>query len=152
MTRAEKTEYLRTLYNFRCGYCGVTESERGGVLTRDHFKPLTQGGRNSVDNMVYACPDCNRAKGDYFSIYPDERLLHPMEDNLVEHLCREPSGEYNALSSLGLIFLTVLELNHRNIVSRGTVETNTPTVPRETVTASQSGCANRSRTRRRGRS
>jgi hypothetical protein len=42
----------------------VTEAEEGGLLTRDHFKPLTQQGRDSVDNMVYACADCNRAKED----------------------------------------------------------------------------------------
>ncbi|MBC8139253.1 MAG: HNH endonuclease [Fibrella sp.] len=111
MIRAEKTEYLRVRYNFSCGYCGITESEFGGTLTRDHFKPLTKGGRDSVDNMVYACADCNHSKGDYFSDMPDERLLHPLYDNVAEHLHRDGNGVYQASSALGAIYLRVLDLN-----------------------------------------
>lgn len=114
MTRAEKTEYLRTLYGYACGYCGVTETEQG-VLTRDHFKPLTKGGRNSIDNMVYACADCNQAKGDYFSDAPGERLLHPLHDDLTEHLCRYDGRICHALSPLGAIYVRVLKLDDHSI-------------------------------------
>ena len=110
--RAEKTEYLRVLYNFSCGYCGITESEAGGILTRDHFKPLTKGGRNSVDNLVYACADCNKAKGDYFGDTSATRLLHPLRDDLSEHLARDELGVCCALSALGAIYVRVLKLDH----------------------------------------
>lgn len=110
MTRAEKTEHLRHLYGFACGYCGVTEAEHG-LLTRDHFKPLTCQGRDSVDNMVYACADCNRAKGDYFSESSWDRLLHPRNDDLREHLLLERDGIYCALSQLGAVYVRVLDLN-----------------------------------------
>ncbi len=109
--RSEKTEYLRVLYNFSCGYCGITELEAGGTLTRDHFKPLTKGGRNSVDNMVYACADCNRAKGDYFGDTPATRLLHPLRDNLSAHLARDEQGMCCPLSALGAIYIQVLNLD-----------------------------------------
>ncbi len=37
-------ESIRALYDFRCGYCGVTETESGSELDVDHFRPRSQGG------------------------------------------------------------------------------------------------------------
>ncbi len=59
-------ESIRALYGFRCGYCGVTETEAGGQLEIDHFRPRSHGGEDALDNLVYACPTCNRFKGDYW--------------------------------------------------------------------------------------
>lgn len=117
MTRAEKTEYLRALYGYACGYCGATEVQERTLLTRDHFRPLTKGGRNSVDNLVYACAGCNRAKGDYFSESPHERFLHPKRDDLAEHLRLGPDGVYHALSPLGEVYVRVLGLMNRSSTS-----------------------------------
>lgn len=44
-----------------CMYCGAQESEQN--LTRDHVRPLSQGGRDSWRNVVTACKPCNHAKG-----------------------------------------------------------------------------------------
>lgn len=118
MTRAEKTDYLRLLYRCRCGYCGATEAEAGGVLTRDHFRPLTKGGRNSVDNLVYACADCNRAKGDYWGDSPETRLLHPLSDDTGAHLRAEPDGTLSSVSPPGATYLCVLDLNRAALVAR----------------------------------
>ncbi|HID64967.1 MAG TPA: HNH endonuclease [Anaerolineae bacterium] len=57
---------IRALYGFRCGYCGVTETESGGKLDIDHFRPKSHGGTDTLDNLVYACVTCNRLKGDYW--------------------------------------------------------------------------------------
>lgn len=35
---------IRQRANFRCEFCGVTETDVGGELTIDHFKPLKSGG------------------------------------------------------------------------------------------------------------
>ncbi len=111
MTRSEKTQHLRVLYDYRCGYCGIPEARAGGVLTRDHFKPLTKGGRNSLDNLVYSCERCNRAKGNYWGDTDESRLLHPKEDDLAAHVSRGSSGEVIALSQRGSVYISVLELN-----------------------------------------
>lgn len=42
----------------RCSYCMVISDN----LQRDHIVPVVQGGTDDPDNIVAACPDCNRRK------------------------------------------------------------------------------------------
>ena len=42
----------------KCQYCGV-----GRNLTIDHVFPRSRGGRDSWENLVTACDDCNVRKG-----------------------------------------------------------------------------------------
>jgi 5-methylcytosine-specific restriction endonuclease McrA len=44
-----------------CMYCGAEPGE--SMLTRDHVRPLSQGGRDAWNNVVTACKPCNHAKG-----------------------------------------------------------------------------------------
>ena len=44
-----------------CMYCGASLPEN--MLTRDHVRPLSQGGRDEWNNVVSACKPCNHAKG-----------------------------------------------------------------------------------------
>ncbi len=44
-----------------CMYCGKPYSD--GILTRDHVKPVSRGGRNRWSNVVAACKQCNIRKG-----------------------------------------------------------------------------------------
>ena len=43
-----------------CQYCG----DRSSNMTIDHVIPKSRGGRDSWDNLVCACPQCNAKKGD----------------------------------------------------------------------------------------
>ena len=43
-----------------CQYCG-RPAPKGEV---DHVLPLSRGGTDALDNLVWTCKDCNRAKGD----------------------------------------------------------------------------------------
>lgn len=117
MTRAQKTEDLRRLYHHACGYCGITETRVGGVLSRDHFVPLARHGRESLDNLVYACEECNRAKGDYFGDAEETRLLHPLHDDLAAHIAPGESGRVLPLSPLGATFIAVLDLNRAALIA-----------------------------------
>ena len=47
---------------FVCQYCGAHPPM--AVLEVDHIHPVSQGGGNSMDNLVTACFDCNRGKSD----------------------------------------------------------------------------------------
>jgi 5-methylcytosine-specific restriction endonuclease McrA len=44
---------------YRCQYCGRSTKR----LTLDHVRPRYRGGGYSWDNLVSACPQCNRRKG-----------------------------------------------------------------------------------------
>lgn len=47
----------------RCAYCGkVLHYNRN--FTRDHLDPRAAGGSNGIENLVPACEECNRLKGD----------------------------------------------------------------------------------------
>ncbi|HEX2863126.1 MAG TPA: HNH endonuclease, partial [Deinococcales bacterium] len=52
-----------------CQYCGRT----GGDMTLDHVVPRSRGGRNSWDNIVTACRECNSRKRDRT---PEEANMH----------------------------------------------------------------------------
>lgn len=47
--------------NFTCQYCGRHAPDV--VLECDHIKPVAEGGKNTVLNLVTSCFDCNRGKG-----------------------------------------------------------------------------------------
>tara|TARA_A100001011_G_C14321067_1_gene850642 strand:+ start:635 stop:1153 length:519 start_codon:yes stop_codon:yes gene_type:complete len=46
--------------NFVCQYC----SRKSNVMTIDHIFPRNKGGKNTWENLVAACVDCNAKKGD----------------------------------------------------------------------------------------
>jgi len=50
--------FLKTLFNHRCAYCGCKPKR----LTKDHLIPLIKGGRHSIDNIVPSCVSCNSKK------------------------------------------------------------------------------------------
>jgi 5-methylcytosine-specific restriction endonuclease McrA len=53
-----KKEILRR-DNYTCQYCG----RKGGQLTLDHVRPKRLDGTHGWENLVTACPTCNRRKG-----------------------------------------------------------------------------------------
>ena len=68
-----------------CLYCG--ENFHRGELTRDHVMPLSQGGRDTWENVVSACFHCNSRKGGRTPQQASMPLLAvPFRPSWVEHL------------------------------------------------------------------
>ena len=111
---------VRTAYDYRCGYCGVPESLAGGELELDHFQPRQHGGTDSLANLVYACPACNRFKSDYWHA-PDApesmRLLHPQHDELSRHIAPVANGRLIGLTPRGWFHLRWLHLNRPQLIA-----------------------------------
>ena len=88
-------DLIRQRYSHACGYCGVNEVSAGGVLTIDHYRPLSAGGSGSgsLDNLVYACVRCNQYKHSFWPTAEEEglgfRILHPLHDSLAAHFSAE---------------------------------------------------------------
>ena len=47
--------------SFCCQYCGRNAPEV--ILEVDHIKPVAEGGKNTMMNLITSCRDCNRGKG-----------------------------------------------------------------------------------------
>jgi HNH endonuclease len=116
MTATERAT-LRQLYNFRCGYCGVSETDVGAVLTTDHFQPTSRGGADAAANWVYCCFACNTAKGDYWQPDSLQRILHPLHDHLSEHILEQEDGTLLGLTSTGHFHIVQLRLNRPALVA-----------------------------------
>ena len=116
MIRVQTRRVVRAVYGFRCGYCEVTEAQIGSELTFDHFRPQSQGGTDDAANLVYVCHACNEFKGDYWAEEDDTRLLHPLTDDLTQHIIEETDGTLRPLTTLGQVYLARLQLNRSALV------------------------------------
>lgn len=47
--------------SFTCQYCGRHAPDV--ILECDHIKPVAEGGKNTLLNLVTSCMECNRGKG-----------------------------------------------------------------------------------------
>ena len=113
---------VRQRYGFACGYCSVSETDAGGELTVDHFQPVSAGGNESDENLVYACSRCNLFKGDFWPSPQDEehghRLLHPLRDHVTAHVhLIEQTGQLEALTETGRFHIASLQLNRPALVA-----------------------------------
>jgi hypothetical protein len=116
--RPEEREALRRRYEFHCGYCGVSEMEVGAELTVDHFQPRSRGGRDGPENWVYSCFTCNNHKSDVWAPDSLQRVLHPLDDPVSEHLAQRPDGTLMGLTETGRFHIEQLQLNRPPLVAR----------------------------------
>jgi len=114
---------IREAFGFSCGYCGVSESDIGGQLEIDHYRPVTKGGNDQLNNLVYACVHCNRFKGNY---WPDDNdpqsfyLLHPGEDDPSLHFRLTASGRLEGSTPRGCIMPPVFWTKKEAVLSSKT--------------------------------
>lgn len=115
--RPEEREALRRRFDFRCGYCGVSERDVGAELTIDHFQPRSRDGPDEAANWVYSCFTCNNYKGDLWTPDSPLRILHPLNDLLVQHLAEQPDGTVTGLTETGRFHIEQLQLNRPPLVA-----------------------------------
>lgn len=64
--------------NFTCQYCGAQPP--GVVLVCDHIVPVSQGGPNTLENLITSCEPCNQGKADRSlrdrPVRPDADLMY----------------------------------------------------------------------------
>jgi HNH endonuclease len=115
--RPDERETLRQRFQFRCGYCGVSESDAGSELTVDHFQPGSQCGLHEPENWVYCCHACNEFKGDFWQPNSPRRILHPFRDDIAAHVIDQEDGTLKGLSEKGAFHIERLHLNRPQLVS-----------------------------------
>ena len=106
-------------YQFRCGYCGVSEENTGAELTIDHHRPQSHSGGDEPGNLVYCCSKCNQYKGRYWheTDPPHIRLLHPQRDDFRAHLREEDKGELAGKTRYGSFLIQRLHLNRPELIA-----------------------------------
>lgn len=68
-----------------CLYCGKQHPKQ--LLSRDHVRPLSQGGRDHWKNVVTACKRCNNHKADRTPEQANMKLLAiPFVPNYAEYI------------------------------------------------------------------
>jgi len=114
----EMRRKVRAIYQFRCGYCGVSEEDSGAELEIDHHQPQSRGGSNEPENLVYCCPKCNQYKGSYWHEIdlPHIPLLHPQRDDFHAHLREEDNGEIIGKTKEGSFLIQRLHLNRPELI------------------------------------
>lgn len=121
MTITDETRRnVREQYHFACGYCHVNEIDAGSELEIDHFQPVTHGGSDDADNLVYACPACNRNKASYWpspNTPPHMHLLHPLNDDFDIHITLLQDGHLAGLTPRGWFHIDWLHLNRPQLVA-----------------------------------
>ncbi|HLJ56804.1 MAG TPA: HNH endonuclease signature motif containing protein [Chthonomonadaceae bacterium] len=119
----ESHDRVRELYGGRCGYCGISETDAGGQLTVDHFRPRSAGGTDDLQNLVYACFRCNLFKSDYWPNNtdpgPDQfRVLNPARDKVDSHIqLDENTGLLVPLTERGRFHIQLLQLNRPELIT-----------------------------------
>ncbi len=110
-------EFLRYDFFFSCAYCTIAESEAQAIrMTIDHYEPRNARPdlENTYDNLMYACDECNKRKGDR-SPPPDARangfrFMRSDQDFRDEHLeCKGPRVEPK--TNTGSYSIQTLDLN-----------------------------------------
>lgn len=88
---------------FICQYCGRKAPDV--ILEVDHINPVAKGGDNSIENLVTACRDCNRGKGDkklsdLSEVEKSRRQLEELQEkkNMVDMIIQWKNGLNDTLS------------------------------------------------------
>jgi 5-methylcytosine-specific restriction endonuclease McrA len=100
---------------YRCEYCRRLEADSFIRYQIDHIISRKHGGKTSLDNLAYACPVCNNAKGsDLSTMLPGQdhlvRLFHPRKDNWFEHF-EAFNAEIKAKTDVGEATVNLLKMN-----------------------------------------
>ncbi len=115
--RESLRQSIRVRDDYRCAYCGVSETDVGSELTLDHIQPQYHGGADNLDNLVYCCHTCNGFKGNYWRTEPGLRLLNPLLDNMAAHFREQDDGMLLGLTDHGTNHLHVLHLNRPELIA-----------------------------------
>lgn len=108
----ELREQVRQRAGFRCEYCGVTETDTGGMLTVDHFQPSAKNGSDKADNLIYCCHRCNEYKSDYWpQALGALDLWNPRREAAEAHFAENEDGSLIDLTETGRFTLARLRLN-----------------------------------------
>jgi len=90
-----------------CEYCQLPEEEDFVRYEVDHVIAEQHGGKTALDNLAYACLDCNKRKGpNIASLDPNTHLLTPLYNPRIQkwddHFQLNTEGTISGLTAEGV--------------------------------------------------
>lgn len=100
----------------------MRDEDTGGEFTVDHFMPISQGGDDTDENLVYCCFRCNLYKADFYPTELDRAnghiLIHPVRSDMALHVrMKHQEGRLDSLTETGRFHITLLHLNRPALVT-----------------------------------
>ena len=99
----------------RCEYCRLHEDDDAYTFHVEHIIAKKHGGGDALENLAFACNQCNLHKGPNLSgIDPDSgspvELFHPRRDRWTEHFSIQ-GAHIVGLTARGRATVRVLNMN-----------------------------------------
>lgn len=113
--------YLRNSVNLRankrCEYCQIPDIDSYYGFQIDHIISRKHDGETHLDNLAYACPDCNRYKGSDLGTYLNAntdfvRFYNPRKDTWNEHFEIDDAGQITGKTLTGVATTKIFAFNH----------------------------------------
>ena len=120
--RLELQRQIRDHFGDCCAYCRTAEFLTAMTFEFEHIRPLSAGGETVFENLCFACPYCNRHKGDLQTAIDPESgevvtLFHPQQQVWTEHFAWSKSGnEMRGLTAVGRATILALRMNRPALV------------------------------------
>lgn len=110
-------ELVRQRAGERCEYCRKPESVEAYPYHIEHIIALKHGGSSDIDNLAWACFQCNVAKGTDVASYDEQTgelvpFFNPRTQEWAVHFKLDDDGEIAGLTSIGRVTLRLLQINH----------------------------------------
>ncbi len=118
----ECKEILAEDFQQMCGYCGKDRKVLLKQFQIDHFAPKSKfpDKKNVYENLVLACPQCNRLKSDKWigenseiSNDGEKGFVDPADEEYSQHLYREDNGKIMYNTEVGKYMYNVLKFSIR---------------------------------------
>lgn len=106
-----------------CEYCHAWEKWQYVLFTVDHVIPLSQNGKDTIDNLALACFHCNRRKSAKTTAVDPESglevpLFNPRESLWSEHFIWSADKlKVIGLTQVGKATIAALDLNRERIIN-----------------------------------
>ena len=115
--RVELQRQIRNRFGECCAYCRTAEFLTAMTFEFEHIIPLAVAGETVFENLCFACPSCNRYKGNRQTAIDPESgetvaLFHPQEQVRGQHFSWSEMGtEMRGLTAVGRATIVGLQMN-----------------------------------------
>jgi hypothetical protein len=120
--RLELQRQIRDRFGECCAYCRTAEFLTAMTFEFEHILPLSVGGETVFENLCFACPSCNRHKGDRQTAIDPQggeavALFHPQAQVWADHFAWSECGmEIKGLTAVGRATIAALRMNRPTLI------------------------------------